>query len=91
MWAERDYVKEELTHLRLRRNRVIHHAHHPDDAESLMNCLRKFVEELLLLLLHKDVLRLDWDEVTELLNRAPDVALLRKQRKVLNLAIRFHS
>ncbi|MCX7429335.1 MAG: hypothetical protein NTW96_27390 [Planctomycetia bacterium] len=88
-YVDRASMKEQLEHLRLRRNLYVHAAESGSEMEQTVHVAKSFAEKHLLRLIRNDFDVASIGEYGKFLSLPTDVGTLKKQRERLDRAIRI--
>ncbi len=88
-YKDRDLMKEQLDHLRIRRNQYVHAAKDSSEMEQTVYTAKFFVEYHILKLLRNDFGVASLSEYGKFLSLPTNIETLKKRREHLDLAIRI--
>lgn len=89
LYADRKFAREELQHLRDRRNRLVHQAESSTDRETHAYQLKRFVDDMILFLLHEENIKQTIAEVAEFLDSPYEIDQLKRKIQVFTRARNF--
>lgn len=90
LWGNAEWHREVLNHLRYYRNRAVHAGEGGDIREDVLYQVKRYVEALLLFHVRSGARYTSVEEAAEFLSLPTDPAELRRRRRLLDRAIKFH-
>lgn len=91
IWAEADFHRQILEHLREFRNKAVHAGETNEEVEVLLSQLRRYVEQLIFFHLNNPFNFTSFKEVTEFMDVSPDSDLLRRRITLLEKVLKFRT
>jgi len=89
MYADREYIKQILTHLRDYRNRAVHSGSGNQDIETFLYQLKNFVESALEFLVANKFDLKNLNEVAQFLDLPDDIETLSKRIRLIKNALKY--
>jgi hypothetical protein len=89
MYADREYIKQILTHLRDYRNRAVHSGPGNQDIETFLYQLKNFVESALEFLVANKFNLRNLNEVSQFLDLPDDNEILSKRIQLIQSALKY--